>query len=194
MDATVTSGDAEVGQGEEVSGGVVDLIRRGRRSPEEEEEEEAGRRLWWTMGFTSRQQRADAAAAAATINGYAICPPLSLSLSLRMDHGWMDGSTHSVGLAEAGLPIRSRICMHGDGSGPTGPQHPRSSVFFLCSRHMSLSYSRHHPPSSPAAPVTASGLLLAPSRALTHPGPSPSSYLRLLSPCRPRAALLLRLR
>jgi hypothetical protein len=94
MDATVTSGDAEVGQGEEVSGGVVDLIRRGRRSPEEEEEEEeeeeAGRRLWWTMGFASRQQRADAAAAAATINGYAICPR-SLSLSLRMDHGWMDG-------------------------------------------------------------------------------------------------------
>jgi hypothetical protein len=96
MDATVTSGDAEVGQGEEVSGGVVDLIRRGRRSPEEEEEEEeeeAGRRLWWTMGFTSRQQRADAAAAAATINGYAICPPLSLSLSGWIMDGWMGART-----------------------------------------------------------------------------------------------------
>jgi hypothetical protein len=113
MDATVTSGDAEVGQGEEVSGGVVDLIRRGRRSPEEEEEEEeeeAGRRLWWTMGFTSRQQRADAAAAAATINGYAICPPLSLSLS--PDGSWMDGWEHAQCWISGGGPSNSVANMH----------------------------------------------------------------------------------
>lgn len=53
MDATVTSGDAEVEQEreeEEESGG---LVRRGRRSAD------AAGRLWWTMGFASRQQRAD---------------------------------------------------------------------------------------------------------------------------------------
>jgi hypothetical protein len=113
MDATVTSGDAEVGQGEEVSGGVVDLIRRGRRSPEEEEEEEAGRRLWWTMGFASRQQRADAAAAAATINGYAICPrSLSLSLSGWIMDGWMDGWEHAQCWISGGGPSNSVANMH----------------------------------------------------------------------------------
>jgi len=49
MDATVTSGEAEV---EQESGGLV--IRRGRRSA-------AAGRLWGTMGGATKQ-RADAAA------------------------------------------------------------------------------------------------------------------------------------